>query len=154
VFGGCSFDYLFVDDLEVHNNLVNKVDVVFNAEEDFYREYWLLDDERGTEFLSEAYQDFELSVNDLDKYFEKTNFSSEQQAIVDQYENSYKDFINEYVLIAGEFTSAVLENGYSQEQLEVLVDKVDDHSNNFLDIHNEFTETIDSQSTEAESEEA
>jgi len=142
LFVGCD---LFVDEIAIHNGLVDKMDAVMLAEENFYNEYWLLADEGdSTNFLA-AYDNFEIAVKELDEYYENTKFSSNQQVFVNEYYEYYKPFIDEYVAYAKDFKDIVKNEGYTFDRMEEYFVELDQYTYDFIDIHNSLIGTINTQ---------
>jgi hypothetical protein len=146
IFAGCSIGDLFVDDVEVHNGLIQKMDAVLLAEENLYNEYWaLIDDVDVTPFV-ESYEAFAEAVEELDTYFSETRFASSQKIFVEEYNDYYKDFIDDYVEYAGEFTEKVREDGYTFEAMESYFEDLDNFTVEFVEMHNTLIDTINVQS--------
>lgn len=145
LFVGCSFWDLFVDDVEVHNGLIQKMDAVLLAEENFYNEYWALMDDIDVSPFVEAYGGFVEAVGDLDVYFTETRFASDQQVFVDDYNEYYKVFLDDYLEYAGEFKDEVEENGYTFDLMAPYFEKLDKFTEDFVSKHNTLIGTINVQ---------
>ena len=97
VLSGCDIADLLVDQVAVHNGLVDRMDVLLGAEESFYNEYFLIDEESDLTFIVSAFEDFKVASEELDDYFFDTTFASEQQVFVDEYHDYYRVFVLEYL---------------------------------------------------------
>jgi len=142
---GCSFWDLFVKDVEVHNGLIQKMDGVLIAEENFYNEYWALVDDIDVSPFVEAYKGFEEAVGDLDTYFTETRFASGQKIFIDDYNEYYKGFMDDYLKYAGEFKDEIEENGYTFEAMAPYFEKLDKFTEDFVRKHNTLIDTINVQ---------
>lgn len=145
-FTGCTFSDLFVDEVEVHNGLIQKMDGVLMAEENFYNEYWALGDDSGISLFVEAYGEFEVAVSELDAFFTDTNFASGQQIFIDEYNESYKNFMQEYLEKAGEFKEVIESDGYTFEAMEPYFEDLDKMTEDYVEMHNKLIDTINLQS--------
>ncbi|MFH1534074.1 MAG: hypothetical protein ABID64_04025 [Nitrospirota bacterium] len=145
LFSGCSFSDLFVDEVEVHNGLIQKMDGVLMGEENFYNEYWALTDDGDVAPFAEAYDEFETAVGELDEFYSSTKFSSGQQIFVDEYDESYKGFIQEYLKEAGEFKDIIEMDGYTFEAMEPYFAGLDKMTEDFVEVHNKLIDTINLQ---------
>ncbi|NIA02182.1 MAG: hypothetical protein GWP15_02255 [Nitrospirae bacterium] len=144
-FTGCSLADLLVDEVEVHNGLIQKMDGVLMAEENFYNEYWALADDGGIALFVEAYGEFEVSVEELDEYFTDTRFASGQQVFVDEYNDTYKGFMQEYLEKAGEFKDVIESDGYTFEAMEPYFADLDKMTEDYVEMHNKLIDTINLQ---------
>lgn len=142
---GCSFWDLFIDDVEVHNALIQKMDGVLIAEENFYNEYWALMDDIEVSPFVEAYEGFAQAVEELDVYFIETKFASGQEIFVDDYNEHYKDFMDDYLEYAGEFKDEIEKNGYTFEAMAPYFEKLDKFTEDFVKKHNTLIDTINVQ---------
>jgi len=152
IFAGCSIGDLFIDDVEVHNGLIQKMDAVLLAEEDLYNEYWALIDDVDVAPFVESYEAFAEAVGELDTYFSETKFASSQKVFEEEYNDYYKDFIDDYVEYAGEFTEKVDEDGYTYAAMESYFEALDNFTVEFVEVHNKLIDTINVQSDYAPSE--
>lgn len=142
---GCSFSDLFVDEVETHNGLIQKMDGVLMAEENFYNEYWALSDEAEVTMFVESYDEFEVSVAELDEYYASTKFSSGQQIFVDEYNEYYKEFMQDYLEKAEEFKDIVETDGYTFEAMEPYFADLDKLTEDYVEMHNKLIDTINLQ---------
>lgn len=146
VLGGCSVGDLIVDDIAVHNGLVQTMDSVLAAEEFFYNEYWLLEDDVDTTMFAQSFDSFVEAAAVLDTFFTETTFSSDQYVFVTEYNEYYKPFIDEYLVDAKEFTDIVMKNGFTYDSMESYFEAIDQQTIDFIDIHNQLINTINLQS--------
>jgi len=151
LFSGCSVGDLFIDQVAVHNSLVDTMDAVLRAEENFYDEYWALEDNADTTAFEAAFSEFETAVGELDTFFMETKFASGQMVFKEDYEANYKPFIDDYVEYAKEFTDAVATSGYTYESMEPYFEELDEFTVDFVDVHNTLIGTINTQSDYATS---
>jgi hypothetical protein len=143
---GCSFSDLFVDEVETHNGLIQKMDGVLMAEENFYNEYWALTDEGEVTMFVDSYDEFATSVADLDEYYVSTKFSSGQLIFVDEYNEYYKGFMQDYLETAGEFKDVIEKDGYTFEAMEPYFADLDTLTEDYVEMHNKLIDTINLQS--------
>lgn len=146
VLGGCSVGDLIIDDVAVHNGLVQTMDMVLAAEGNFYNEYWLLEDGMDTTMFLQSYESFIEAVDSLDTFFTETKFSSSQAIFVTEYNEYYKPFIDEYVNDVKEFTDIIAKDGFTYEVMEPYFEAMDQKTIDFIDIHNQLINTINLQS--------
>lgn len=151
VLSGCSFSDFFVDEVAVHNGLIQKMDNVLTAEENFYNQYWSLVDGVDVKPFVESYTAFKTAVDELDKYFTDTKFASSQKVFVEEYNNYYKSFIQDYVKYAGEFSDKVEKDGYVYEAMQSYFTKLDQFTVDFVEKHNKLIDTINLQADSASS---
>lgn len=146
VLGGCAENGVFIDEVAIHNNLVNKMDTVLTGEENFYNEYWELADDVDTTAFLESFEVFESGVNDLDQFFAETDFVGEQTVFADHYFDFYKPFIDEYLADAKEFTEIVETEGFVYQRMEPYFANIDQKTIDFIDTHNSLIDVINAQS--------
>ncbi len=142
---GCSLWDLFIDDVEVHNALIQKMDGVLIAEENFYNEYWALVDDIDVSPFVGAYDDFVQAVEELDVYFTETRFASGQKIFVDDYNEYYEGFMADYLEYAGKFKDGIEENGYTFEAMTSYFEELDKFTEDFVEKHNTLIDTINVQ---------
>ncbi len=145
IFSGCSFGDLFVDQVAIHNTLVQKMDRVLVTEEDFFNEYIILADGDDVQPVADAYEQFKVSAQDLDAYFADTTFAESQQLFKDEYYEYYKPFVDEYLTFAGDFVEDVKANGFVYDAMGDHFERVDKKAEEFVDIHNRLIDTINTQ---------
>ncbi|MBD3361120.1 hypothetical protein GF366_04965 [Candidatus Peregrinibacteria bacterium] len=146
VFCGCSLGNFFINDVEIHNSLVEKMDAVLLAEEKFYEEYWVLEENGDNTSFIEAYKVFKKSVEELDRFFGETEFVSAQKAFVEKYRWSYKPFVENYVNYAGDLAGKVENEEYSFGSIESYFDQLDEYTVDYVAIHNDLIDVINEQS--------
>lgn len=142
---GCEF---MIDQAAVHNGLVEKMDAVLSAEEDFYNEYFGLTDGADSKPLVDSFGKFEAAAKDLDTYYTETKFHSSQKSFVDSYNADYKVFLEGYLAKAKEFVDKVAAEGYTFEKMEPFFKELDQLTVDFVDQHNKLIDVINAQATE------
>ncbi len=145
---GCNVGDLFIDEVAVHNGLVQKMDAVLDAEEDFYEVYIALFDGDDTAELEENYAAFEAAFADLDTYFTETKFASSQQNFITKYEEDYKPYVEDYTSYAGEFVDAVVTEGVTFEVMEPFFEELDEYAVEYVDVHNAMIDEVNLQADE------
>lgn len=148
VFAACDFGGLFIDDVAVHNDLVDKMDVTLDAEEAFYDVYIALYEGDELTDIKAAFETFSTAVADLDEFFEDTKFAESQGVFKTEYEEYYKGFVSGYIDYAGDFITALEENGVTFDAMDPFLDQLDSYTLDFVDIHNRLINTINLQSDE------
>lgn len=139
VFMGCD---LLINEIEVHNGLVQKSDAVAVAEEVFYDEYWALSEEGDTTPFLNSYDSFKTAAGDLETYMEATKFTKQQQPMVKEYYDRYKPVLDGYIGVAEEFVDEVEKNGYSFEALESYFSELDGYTIDFVSADDTFAAVI------------
>lgn len=135
-----------VNDIEVHNTLVAKMDNLLDAEKAFYNVYIRLNPGDDVKKVEENYKGFQLAVDDLDKYFKSAKFVSYQEIFYQSYKEFYKDFIFEYAKLSGEFISELKDRGVVFDVINKYSSGLDQFSINFVDMHNRLIDIINQQS--------
>lgn len=143
VFSGCD---LLIDATAVHNGLVDSMDNVLRSEENFYNEYWALVDGADTTPFLESVEEFRTAVVELDTFFTDTKFHSSQQIFIEEYNEYYKPFVDEYIEDVNEFAEKVEDEGFVYENFESMFPAIDQHTIDFIDIHNDLIGTVNVQS--------
>ena len=146
IFSSCSFGDLLVDEVTVHNTLVQKMDRVLMSEEDFFNEYMIIVDDEDTTPIEESYAEFKTAAEDLDEFFEDTTFASGQAVFKEEYDDYFKDFLMDYLEAAGDFVDDVAKNGYTYDSMFDHFEKVDEYAEEYVEIHNRLIDTINVQS--------
>lgn len=139
---GCAITDMFIDEVDVHNGLVKAVDSVRIAEEIFYDNYWILEDNGETDIFLDSYSKFDDAAKELFHYMEITKFSSEQELIVADFKEYYRPILSGYTDYAGKFADEVEENGYTYESVETYFEMLDKFTVQFVDANNRFSTTI------------
>lgn len=142
---GCEF---MIDQAAVHNGLVEKLDAVLTAEEDFYNQYFGLTDGADSKPLSDAFAAFQAAADDLEKYYADTKFHSSQQSFIDTYNSDYKPFLEGYLAKAKEFVDKVVAEGYTFEKMESFFKELDQMTVDFVEQHNKLIDVVNTQATE------
>ncbi len=144
----CSVGDMFIDEVAVHNGLVEALDNVLDSEEAFFQEYIILFDGDTPDALRGLYNDFVAAAADLDTYFIETEFASSQNIFREGYNSFYRPFVNEYISYAEGFVTALETEGVSFEIMEPFLDELDQYTLDFVDTHNKLIDTVNEQSTE------
>jgi len=141
-FGGTTLQGVNPD--EVHNNLVTLVQEVMDKEQIFYDEYWVLVDEGDTSLFMKGLDDFDSAYLGLDAYMNDTDFSVEHDPVVKVYGEKYKPFMGEYLAYAQEFSDFVKKDGFLFEKAEPFLPKMQEFTDQFVDVNNELVLTMNS----------
>jgi len=144
LFGFSACDYM-IDDVAAHNGLIYEMDAVLNAETVFHDYYYAIEDGESVVFVSDAYDDFVETVDLLDDYMTNTTFATGQQVFVDEYNDLYKPSIDKYVEVSSEFIDFVVQNGYTFDSTEDMINKVDASAEDFINVHGNFIDNINLQ---------
>ncbi|MBD3331184.1 hypothetical protein GF354_06720 [Candidatus Peregrinibacteria bacterium] len=144
----CSLKDFFIDDVAIHNELVDKMDRVLDTEEEFYDVFIVLFEGDGTEDLRTKYDAFNSAVLDLDDFFMNTDFASSQEVFKEQYNDYYRPFILQYSEYAGQFVRTMEEDGVTFENMDPYLDKLDQYTLDFIETHNKLIKTINLQADE------
>ncbi len=137
-----------IDDVEVHNQLVAKMDNLKESENGFYKAYIALKPEDTASLIEEKYKNFSLAVESLDDYFGSTRFASYQKVFVDSYEEFYKEFVADYSKLSGDFVSELKSSGVTFDVINKYSSDLDQYSINFVDFHNRLIDIINQQADE------
>lgn len=135
-----------VDEVAVHNGLVERMDALLGAEETFFDIYFVMVEGDSVSDLRVAYDDFVAKVNSLDSYFVNTKFAEGQQVFVEEYNNYYKSFLVDYVAYAGDFLVAIDAGGLTPDIVNSFQDDLDAYTADFIDLHYRLIGTINLQS--------
>ena len=144
-FSACS--NIGVDKTAVHNGLVAKMDKVLNAESAFWAEYFALDEGVDTSYFLDSVEDFNESFEELEAYFADTTFHTDQEVFVEQFNDEYKPFMEEYLEDVNEFAEKVENEGFTFAEFEPLFPAIDRHTTEFVDVHNDLIGSINVQSS-------
>ncbi len=137
-----------IDDVEVHNQLVAKMDNLKESENGFYKAYIALKPEDSVSLIEEKYKNFDLAVESLDDYFGSTRFASYQKVFLDNYEEFYKEFVADYSKLSGDFVSELKSSGVTFDVINKYSSDLDQYSINFVDFHNRLIDIINQQADE------
>lgn len=137
----------FLDPTAIHNGLVDRMDNVLAGEQDFYDEYFNIQDGESLTQLDNYQENFAYVVEELDRYFSETTFHSSQEVFVTEYENYYKDAVMSYVADSRTFVDALKADGpvFNLEVAEPYFENIDEHGQAFVEIHNNLIDTINLQ---------
>jgi hypothetical protein len=135
-----------VDEIAVHNGLVDRMDAILQTEEGFYDLYFALLDGDDSSDLRFAYDQFVLNVDAVDDYFTNIKFGPSQQVFVQEYNDYYKPFLTDYVSYAGDFLASLESEGVTADVISSFQADLDTYTIDFIDVHNRLIETINLQS--------
>lgn len=136
---------LFINSSAIHNALVEKADAVVKAEETFFDAYWTLADKVDVKPITDAYANFKLAADNLDKFFVDTKFAASQKHYVAAYNTDYKPFIMEYLDYVGQFIAAINKQGFVFADVQSYFKKMDQYTVDFVDVHNKLTKALNSE---------
>jgi hypothetical protein len=134
-----------VNDVEVHNQLVIKLDNVLDSEKEFYNAYIKLLPDDEILILEEKYESFNLAVISLDNFFKNTKFASYQNVFANGYNDFYRSFILDYNRSSGDFINELKSRGVIFEVIDKYSSLLDQYSINFVDYHNRMIDLINEQ---------
>lgn len=137
-----------VNDVDVHNDLVAKLDNLKDAEDVFYNSYLVLKPGDDFSSIEEKYLSFDLAVSDLDNFFDSTKFASYQKVFVESYKEFYHDFVFGYLKLSSEFVSELKDQGVIFDVINKYAGDLDRYSIDFVDIHNRLIDIINQQADE------
>ncbi|MDX9970635.1 MAG: hypothetical protein RBS56_01880 [Candidatus Gracilibacteria bacterium] len=137
-----------IDDVEVHNQLVARLDNLKESENGFYKAYISLRPDDSVNMIEEKFSNFNLAVVAVDDFFDSTRFASYQEVFVDSYEEFYKDFVAAYSKLSGDFVSELKSSGVTFDVINKYSFDLDQYSINFVDFHNRLIDIINQQADE------
>ncbi len=133
-----------VDADSVHNRLVELLQEVMDKEQLFYDEYWVLVDEGDTSLFLKGRDDFASAYSDLDNYMSSNVFTVEHTPVMEVYGGKYKPFMDGYMDYAFKFSKVVKEDGFTYEKMEPFFPKMQELTDQFIEVNNELVTTMNS----------
>jgi len=150
LFQSCVLVDPFLNDTEIHNKLVIKLDDLCEKEALFNNEYKTVFDTEDIDLVILRFEDFKASFIVLDNYFKDSWFESSQNIFVSEYNDYYHDFMVSYLDSAELFVNSLNKDGLNVANLESILDELDRYTLLFYDYHNRLSDTVNSQVLEIE----
>lgn len=129
----------------VHNDLVYNMNVILDVEEAFYLAYIDLNEGDDIATLRSAFDNFKAEIDVLDEFFKDTKFASSQLVFVDEYNENYKPFVDDYLSYAGEFVTTLETDGVTFDVMDPYFSTLDTYTLDFIGVHNRFIDIVNLQ---------